>query len=103
MYKTLDASVIALYYCCNNCAAKCHCEDVVCGVAVLTFKTKPVAASSEVRNLRSVSADDKETLMEAILEYKNSDKFFIRRFHIRSSHMIYIVCIIHIHIFHGNI
>ena len=75
LYKTLDSgvdSVMPLHDCCNSCANSCSCSHDSCDILPLPFETAPAAAASEVRNSRSVTPVDKETLKEAIVEYKNS-------------------------------
>ena len=79
LYKSLDAtvqSVMPLHNCCNNCANSCNCGGDDCDMELLPFEITTPSAASEVLastcNFRTVSAEDKEILKEAIIEYKNS-------------------------------
>ena len=77
LYKSLDAtvqSVMPLHNCCNNCANSCNCGGDSCDMELLPFEITTPSAASEVpaSNFRTVSAEDKQILKEAIVEYKNS-------------------------------
>ena len=79
LYKSLDAtvqSVMPLHNCCNNCANSCNCGGDDCDMELLPFEITTPSAASEIPvttcSFRTVSAEDKEILRKAIIEYKNS-------------------------------